>query len=1821
VAAAYRRAVANDLSRPAVGQTSTSITATNYLGLSGSNVLVEVNDTGIDSTHPDFLLTTNGGVTRVVGAFSNSVVDIDGHGTHVAGIIAGNGAMSTTVTNARGSLMTNGHAYATQFRGKAPDARLYSVGFLGANDTNVYVSERMLQEIPALTNALISNNSWRYTGDNEYDLPAASYDAAMRDALPEMTGPQPVLFVFAGGNEGGGNDAGSGGSPDSIASPATAKNVITVGALEEGRNITNIVTALDGSSNAIWTAQTDSGFQVAGYSSRGNVGIDTEGAYGRFKPDVVAPGTFTISTRPSGGMWDEKAFYNITNYHGNTVNNDFVKTNTLAFGSFGIPINAVSVSIQIIRNNKSPNPLPTNFPIYVSRTGIPNPAVPSTYDIFKTGTGVAIPPDSGGTITDISILKNGGISYAIGDPYTNKSITFDVVEMVVTTNDLGNQLEVMSNLNNSISGAGNVNFYRYESGTSMATPAVSGVLACMQDFFTNRLQTLPSPALLKAMLINGARVNGSYKFAVTNTINYQGWGLVKLSNSIPLSLTNLSTTTTNKAAWFVDQSPTNALATGGSRTYNVTIPSAIGRAQPMRVTLAWTDPPGNPAAALKLVNDLDLVITNLGNGQVFRGNNFSQSGTPPFSVAGSSNSISDNINNVENIYLSPTLGTNYSITVYGKAVNVNAVTLEQTNVVQDFALVITSGDGNNTNGFSVTGLSPQPTTTSVPHVDFLPSTNGIYFNQIAGANAPWLNTNDLAIAPAYGFFTNSVFHVGQLNQWHFYVVTNTFAATNSAFTNAAFIIFLPATHATPREGVFEGSTDNSTRTEADLEMLVASAPDVNAALLTNLNFTVVSNCLFNTNGCGSAIGRGGSEFVVFSNSTANQIYYIGVQCQDQMAGQYAFVPIFSDKAFSTTDSKGNVYVNGLRVPQEIPDGNNAHPGVTYVLGLCLSSVDVGRVIVTNTFNHENFGDLFGGLSHENVSSILNNHDGLGPVTPAQEFIYDDSARGDIVGVRHTDGPGSLNDFRGKKAIGVWLLNEVDNSYTQTGAITGFQMKIEPHRDLRKIPFSVIVTVPPQGWFYDYIDVPVGYTNLLVVATNLPPTSSPPIVLAVKQGDTPTLAETNYITLLTNCAVGTYPTGTLPGNSVSVGPPLVPDRYFVGLYNPDTVPHDVLIGAILSFDASAVQVVDWNSSGVLPLKDDAVTYDYQYVTDTNTIFDFQIGLRVDHPRISDLVFHLTRPDGTRYLLMENRGGTSTNGCGVTVITTNIINQTANGGSQADTNSVNIGITHGTFPITYNFYTAPDEMTVYYGQTVDPAYLIYDTGLTNNPSLGGGAQNTAPNTILVSFPPPGISANSTYLTIVINQYGPSPRQTAWVYTAGGIQTNYAFLSLTENTNLTTTPIKFAPPPFVPVTYTNYFITTNITFFTNAATTNFSTLEATTAGSYTSGSNVDSWLVASNQVSVVNDPTNASGSVSNSRFMALAAGTVRRTVPTVVGVSNVLRYAYRGPGALAFWRGDNNATDSVGSNNGFTTNGANFVAGKVNQAFNFNGAVQFVKVPAYTNMNLLGNRITIDFWMFANSNNTMSAIQGLVDTDHYGVEISYGFGGRNGVNFYVDTTSGSSLISSANGGGITVTSNVWHHIAGVYDGTKIQLYIDGVPAGNSAAASGNLISMNPSSYLGIGSDDGRTYCGCGGRYFWGLIDEPTLYKRDLSASEIKAIYNAGIGGKYDSSVASPQNLAKARASLSGVTTNLFYGANTNWQTNTIVFVATTNSYTLQLDGLAPGMLLDSFVLSSFSAVTNYVTNAVVVTSNLYYLPEQDISSINGTSPEGRWTLEVLD
>ena len=116
-----------------------------------------------------------------------------------------------------------------------------------------------------------------------------------------------MLFVVAAGN--------GGQAPGSITSPATAKNVITVGAMDSPRYITNTVdfTNQGVTGDAIFQSTTFDSNQVAGFSSAGNVGVGLESAGGRFKPDVVAPGVFMVSARATN--YQDPTAQQVLNYN------------------------------------------------------------------------------------------------------------------------------------------------------------------------------------------------------------------------------------------------------------------------------------------------------------------------------------------------------------------------------------------------------------------------------------------------------------------------------------------------------------------------------------------------------------------------------------------------------------------------------------------------------------------------------------------------------------------------------------------------------------------------------------------------------------------------------------------------------------------------------------------------------------------------------------------------------------------------------------------------------------------------------------------------------------------------------------------------------------------------------------------------------------------------------------------------------------------------------------------------------------------------------------------------------------------------------------------------------------------------------------------------------------------------------------------------------------------------------------------------------------------------------------------------------------------
>src|SRR5262249_8250913 len=148
--------------------------------------------------------------------------------------------------------------------------------------------------------------------------------------------------------------------------------------------------------------------QVARFSARGNVGIGVEGDFGRFKPDVIAPGTFVVSTRSM--TWDTNLYYSPITHSVSTFIGDTVSPGNLFNYSTFVPCDTVQMIISVTPVSPDKN---LAMPIYVKASDFPTTA---TFDFLGTNI-VSLPPDLALAPTDSTWF------YSVGDP-TNVPVTY-----------------------------------------------------------------------------------------------------------------------------------------------------------------------------------------------------------------------------------------------------------------------------------------------------------------------------------------------------------------------------------------------------------------------------------------------------------------------------------------------------------------------------------------------------------------------------------------------------------------------------------------------------------------------------------------------------------------------------------------------------------------------------------------------------------------------------------------------------------------------------------------------------------------------------------------------------------------------------------------------------------------------------------------------------------------------------------------------------------------------------------------------------------------------------------------------------------------------------------------------------------------------------------------------------------------------------------------------------------------------------------------------------------------------------------------------------
>lgn len=335
--------------------------ATSVFGVDGTGVGIALIDSGINANED---LENAQQHSRIVYQASliagSSPADNYGHGTHVSGILAGDGAQSSAKQS----------TYLV--RGIAPNANLISLKALGdtgaGTDSAVIAAIQQAVALKNRYNIRVLNLSLgrpvttSYRNDPLCQAVRAAWQAG-------------IVVVVAAGNDGRDNSLGTNGY-GTITAPGNSPYVITVGAM----NTVGTLTSTDD--------------KIASYSSKGPSSIDQV-----VKPDLVAPGNRIMSLY-QGTSWLDAT------YPGNAVATSVYMNNSgksvpayfeLSGTSMATPMVAGAAALMIQRN---PTLTPDQVKARLMKTatkfapGISTATDPTTgivytaeYDIFTIGAG------------------------------------------------------------------------------------------------------------------------------------------------------------------------------------------------------------------------------------------------------------------------------------------------------------------------------------------------------------------------------------------------------------------------------------------------------------------------------------------------------------------------------------------------------------------------------------------------------------------------------------------------------------------------------------------------------------------------------------------------------------------------------------------------------------------------------------------------------------------------------------------------------------------------------------------------------------------------------------------------------------------------------------------------------------------------------------------------------------------------------------------------------------------------------------------------------------------------------------------------------------------------------------------------------------------------------------------------------------------------------------------------------------------------------------------------------------------------------------------
>jgi hypothetical protein len=173
---------------------------------------------------------------------------------------------------------------------------------------------------------------------------------------------------------------------------------------------------------------------------------------------------------------------------------------------------------------------------------------------------------------------------------------------------------------------------------------------------------------------------------------------------------------------------------------------------------------------------------------------------------------------------------------------------------------------------------------------------------------------------------------------------------------------------------------------------------------------------------------------------------------------------------------------------------------------------------------------------------------------------------------------------------------------------------------------------------------------------------------------------------------------------------------------------------------------------------------------------------------------------------------------------------------------------------------------------------------------------------------------------------------------------------------------------------------------------------------------------------------------------------------------------------------------------TPASDWVTGHINGGLDFDGSNDYVNCGNNSSLNITSN-ITVAAWVKTRDCGDNEYNPYVTKGDH-----SYGLQHRhsNELEFFIyDGGTWYPAKYSVN----SSFNNVWHHLAGTYNGSQVKFYIDGVLK-TTVNHAGSIASSTYNVELGRCAEDTA-------RLYNGVLDSVRIYNRALSAAEITTLY----------------------------------------------------------------------------------------------------------------------